>query len=83
MSDRQKQFLMELVTTAAILLVYWVSMQPEWKLQMYSKMVRERLARPEPPDPDELSLNQESIIRKFRTEISAWEHARKSGSAES
>lgn len=82
MTERQKQALIEIATTIAILAVYWISMQPEWKLQMYGKLIRERFARPVPVDPDQLSQSQERVIQKFRRELSEWEHARKSGSPE-
>lgn len=72
-AEKKDQLIAELVTTALVLLFYWISTQPEWKLEMYVNKVMERfrLIRREIP---ELSLEHRETLRKFRQEISEWEH---------
>lgn len=73
MDEKKKQILMELVTTLAVILFYYLSTVPEWKLQMYSRMVTERVKRLRESGPG-LSLEHREMLRKFRQEISEWEH---------
>lgn len=73
MEEKKKQVLMELATTCLVLLFYWLSTQPEWKIQMYTRMVTERVNRLRESAPG-LSLEHREILRKFRQEISEWEH---------
>lgn len=71
MSEKQKQALIELLTSLLVLAVYWVSLQPEWKLQMYLAVIKRLFRRREPV---KLSPEHRAMLEKFRKEISAWEH---------
>ena len=73
--EKKAQIISELIATLLVLLMYWVSMTPEWKLEMYLRMVQDRLrisARR-----DGLSQNHRMELEKFRREISAWEAERR------
>jgi hypothetical protein len=72
-AEKKDQLIAELVTTIIVLLFYWISTQPEWKLEMYvnKAMERFRLVRHTGPV---VSLEHAETLRKFRQEISEWEH---------
>jgi hypothetical protein len=72
-AEKRDQLIAELVTTVLVLLFYWISTQPEWKIQMYVNTVTEKLRHLRPDAPG-LSLEHREILRKFRQEISEWEH---------
>jgi hypothetical protein len=71
--EKRDQLIAELVTTGLVLLFYWISTQPEWKLEMYVNKAMERFRLLRAPTPG-LSLEHKEILRKFRQEISEWEH---------
>lgn len=73
MDEKKKQVLIELLTTLLVLLFYYLSTMPEWKLQMYGRMVRQKLDKLRESGPVQ-SLEHREILRKFRQEISEWEH---------
>ena len=73
MEEKQKQLLLELATTILIVIFYWITMQPDWKLQMYLRMATAKLQSVRPVSHG-LSLEHKEILRKFRQEISDWEH---------
>lgn len=77
MEEKKKQVLIELGTTALILLFYWLSTQPEWKIQMYGRMVAKKVDRLRESHGPVLSQEHREILRKFRQEISEWEHKQK------
>jgi hypothetical protein len=81
MTDQQKQVLMELATTLLVVALYWISFQPEWKLEMWLTEVRRRFGR-KGREERGLSLEHRAILETFRRELSAWEHARKRDSGE-
>lgn len=68
--DRKKQIVIEILSTILVLVVYWISTQPEWKLEMYLRWLTERLPRPVRESPDKLSQEQKAILANFRREIS-------------
>lgn len=72
-AEKRDQLIAEIITTLLVIAFYWISTQPEWKLEMYvnKAMERFRLIRPVAPG---LSLEHKEILRKFRQEISEWEH---------
>lgn len=73
-NTKKDQMWIELITTVLVILFYWISMQPDWKLQMYLRMVKERFLQELPAKAHGLSLEHRLIIQKFRQEISEWEH---------
>ncbi len=73
MDEKKKQVLIELGTTLLVILFYYLSTMPEWKLEMYCRMVTERIDKLRESKPS-LSLEHREILRKFRQEISEWEH---------
>jgi hypothetical protein len=75
--DKTREALMELLATGLIVVMYWVSMQPEWKLEMYFRQIANRFRLNLSRDRDELPLRHRVEIEKFRKEISAWEHDQK------
>lgn len=75
MTDEQRsQVISEFLATVMVIAMYWVSMQPEWKLKLYLTRLRSFL---EIPLRDGLSVAQKIEVEKFRSEITAYEHARK------
>lgn len=72
-AEKKKELIAEVVTTLLVLLFYWISMTPEWKLQMYLQTVVEKL-RPRRDVSQGLSQEHREILRKFRNDISEWEH---------
>jgi hypothetical protein len=72
-AEKKKELIAEVVTTLLVLLFYWISTTPEWKLQMYLRMVTEKL-RPHRDVSHGLSQEHREILRKFRNDISEWEH---------
>lgn len=54
------------------LLVYWVASLPEWKRKMFLTELRKRLS----PVID-VTTEADSQVRRFRQEISRWEHEQK------
>lgn len=72
-AEKRNQLIAEVITTLLVLAFYWISTTPDWKLQMYLRMVadRFRLVRKESHG---LTLEHREIIRRFRQEISEWEH---------
>lgn len=72
-AEKRDQLIAEVITTLIVILFYWVSTTPEWKIQMYLQMVKEKL-RPRRDQSQGLSLEHREILRKFRNEISEWEH---------
>ena len=72
-AEKKKELIAEIITTLLVLLFYWISMTPEWKLQMYLQMAMDKL-RPHRDASHGLSLEHREILRKFRSEISEWEH---------
>lgn len=71
MDDEQKnKVVMELITTGAVLFFYWVSMTPEWKLEMYKNAILERLR----PVAEQVNLKHRAELEKFRQQISEYEH---------
>jgi hypothetical protein len=77
MTERQKQALLELVSTIFILAVYWISTQPEWKIQHYKNLVLERLRAIGETPGDETPLHIRLAMEKLRHDISQWEHEQK------
>lgn len=69
--ERKQQVLTEVLTTLLILAFYWISTQPEWKLEYYLTKVIDYL---KPVKRRALSWEHKEILRKFRQEISDWEH---------
>lgn len=75
MTEEQKaQVMSELLATALVIAMYWVSMQPEWKLELYLSRARSFLRI---PLRDGLSVAQRIEVERFRSEITAYEHAQK------
>lgn len=77
MTEEQKsQVISEVVATALVIGMYWISTQPEWKLKLYLSRARNFL---QIPLKDGLNAAQRIEIERFRSEIVAWEHAEKRG----
>lgn len=77
--DQKSQVVSEVLATVLVIAMYWVSMQPEWKLELYLTRVRNFL---QIPLRDGLSHAQRIEIERFRSEITAYEHAqRRDGNA--
>ena len=74
MTPQQKQTLLELATTVIILLVYWISTQPEWKIQHYKDLILERVRAIGETPGDEPPLHIRLAMEKLRHDISRWEH---------
>lgn len=75
MTDEQRaQVMSEVLATALVILMYWASTQPEWKLELCLTRVRNFL---QVPSRDRLSHAQRIEIERFRSEITAYEHAQK------
>lgn len=74
MTDKQKQALFELATTVAILAIYWISTQPEWKIHFYKNLLLEKLRVSISGPPDETPLQIRLAMEKLRHDISLWEH---------
>jgi hypothetical protein len=72
--DQKRQIVSELLATVLVIAMYWVSMQPEWKLELYLSRVQSFLRI---PMRDGLSAAQRIEIERFRSEITAYEHAQK------
>lgn len=72
--EKKRNLLLEILTTLLVIALYWISTQPDWKLEMYLRWLTERLPRPVRESRDKLNLAQKEILRKFRQEISDWEH---------
>lgn len=69
-NEKKDQLLMELLTTAAVLFFYWVSMTPEWKLELYKNALLERLR----PVAATVNLRHRAELERFRQSISDYEH---------
>lgn len=75
MTEEQKsQVVSEVLATVLVIAMYWVSMQPEWKIELYLSRVQSFLRI---PLRDGLSQEHRMEIEKFRSEITAYEHAQK------
>ena len=72
-AEKKQQMWAEIITTLLVILFYWISTTPEWKLQMYVNKAMEKFRNIQHETPG-LSLEHNAIIRKFRQEISEWEH---------
>jgi hypothetical protein len=72
--DQRSQVISEVLATVLVIGMYWVSTQPEWKMELYLSRVRSFL---KVPLRDGLSLTHRIEIERFRSEIVAWEHAEK------
>jgi hypothetical protein len=72
-AEKKEQLIAEVITTLIVIAFYWLSTTPEWKLEMYLRMVTERfrLGRRDAPG---LSPQHRETLRQFRQEISEWEH---------
>lgn len=73
-AEQRAQVTSEVLATVLVILMYWVSIQPEWKLALYLTRVRNFL---QVPLRDGLSHAHRIEIERFRSEITAYEHAQK------
>jgi hypothetical protein len=74
--EQQSQVISEVLATVLVIGMYWVSTQPEWKMELYLSRARSFL---QIPLRDGLSATQRIEIERFRSEITAYEHAQKRG----
>jgi len=74
-SDTDK--LLELLTTVAVLFLYWISTQPEWKLQYYLTLIQTWITRNTTTE----DTTETRILNEFKREISEWEASEKRGNA--
>jgi len=73
--EKKAQIVSELIVTALVLLMYWISMTPEWKLEMYLRQIRQLIAQKlQRVHDDGPALKHRAILEKFRREISEYEH---------
>jgi hypothetical protein len=64
------ELVISLATTVLFVVIYWLTMLPEWQRQMYLSAVKGWLKK---KVSDGLTLAQRMELEKFRGEIMAWE----------